>query len=64
MAHHPFEINETVKIFDRHNRNNITARIIEQPTSENQLYLVEYVGSNQYDLTGQDRVLPSDIQKA
>ena len=64
MAHHAFEINETVKIYDRHNRNNITATIIEQPSSENQLYLVEYVGSNEYGLTGQERVLPSDIQKA
>ena len=53
-----------VKIYDRFGRNNIDAKIITQPNTDNQLYLIEYVGSNDYGLTGQERVIPSDIQKA
>ena len=64
MAQHAFAIDEMVKIYDRFGRNNIDAKIITQPNSDNQLYLIEYVGSNEYGLTGQERVIPSDIQKA
>ena len=61
--YYPFQINEQVRIYDSQNRNNIKAKIIELPSEENQLYLIEYVDTNDFGLTGQQRVIPSDIQK-
>lgn len=61
--YYPFEINEQVRIYDDKGRSNIKAKILTQPNETIQLYLVEYVGENEYGLSGQDYVVPSNIHK-
>ena len=61
--HRVFSIGENVKIFDYRGRCNVPAKIIAYPTETDPTWTVEYVGENEYGLTGIDNFVTSDIQR-